>query len=246
MTESPIVCSSLRQSLAASTAIWVMPGLSRPKTTRRWRIDGPSAAFQALVGPLDQLGAALGEDLDGDVVGDEILLHQLADEVEVRLAGRREADLDLLEAHLHHGLEHPPLADGVHGLDQRLVAVPEVDGAPEGSLLDPPVRPRPVLEDEGQERAVLLERHLLGVRRLRGHGGFLPFTGKQKTPCREGRRLQASADIGAPALHKEESGGREETQHPVDREARSPIRQARPPHRWAGRSPSAWADVSSG
>ena len=36
---SGIVSSSLRQSLAALTAMSTMPGLSRPKTTRRWRIE---------------------------------------------------------------------------------------------------------------------------------------------------------------------------------------------------------------
>ena len=49
--------------------------------------DGPPAALQALVGPLDELGAALGKHLDGDVLGDEVLLDQLADEVEVGLRG---------------------------------------------------------------------------------------------------------------------------------------------------------------
>jgi len=54
-----------------------------------------------------------------------------------------------------------------------------------------------------------------------------PFKGKQKTPCQKGRRLQTSADIGALALHKQESGGRETRSHPADREAQRPIRQAR-------------------
>src|SRR5581483_7982080 len=84
----------------------------------------------------------------------------------------------------------------VHRLDQRLVAVPEVDGAPEGSLLDPLVRPAAVLEHEGQERAVLLERHLLGVGRLRGHGGsFRRFAANKKPPAGRaggGRRAPVS------------------------------------------------------
>jgi hypothetical protein len=61
--------------------------------------DRPRRALHALVGALDQLLAALHEHLDGDVVGDAVLLDQLAHEVEVGLAGRGEADLDLLEAH---------------------------------------------------------------------------------------------------------------------------------------------------
>ena len=65
--------------------------------------------------------------------GIEVLVDELADEVEVGLGGRREADLDLLEAHLHQDLEHPQLAGGVHRVDQSLVAVAEIDAAPAGA-----------------------------------------------------------------------------------------------------------------
>ena len=78
-----------------------------------------------------QLLAALHEHLDRDVVGDQVLLDELADEVEVGLAGGGEADLDLLEAHLHERVEHAPLAVRVHRVDQRLVAVAQVDRAPQ-------------------------------------------------------------------------------------------------------------------
>ena len=43
---------------------------------------------------------------------------------------RREADLDLLVAHLDEQLEHAQLALGVHRVDEGLVAVAQVDGAP--------------------------------------------------------------------------------------------------------------------
>ena len=85
--------------------------------------DGARRADQRLVGALDQLVPALREHLDGDVVGDEIFLDQLAHEIEVGLARGREPDLDLLEAHRHEGLEHATLADRVHRIDERLVAV---------------------------------------------------------------------------------------------------------------------------
>ena len=49
--------------------------------------DGPRGTLDALVGPLDQFRPALNEDLDGHVVGDQILFDQLADEVVVRLRG---------------------------------------------------------------------------------------------------------------------------------------------------------------
>src|SRR4030095_1614069 len=78
--------------------------------------DGAPGALQALVGPLDQLGTTLGQDLDGDIVRHEVFLDEDAYEVEVRLGGRGKAHLDLLEADGHEGLEHAPLALRVPGL----------------------------------------------------------------------------------------------------------------------------------
>ena len=62
--------------------------------------------------------------------GISVLFDEAAHEVEVGLAGRREADLDLLVAHAHEQVEHDALALGAHRVDERLVAVAQVDGAP--------------------------------------------------------------------------------------------------------------------
>src|SRR5438309_345246 len=64
---------------------------------------------QRLERALDQLGPRLREHLDDHVVGDQILLDDLAHEVEVRQRGRGKAHLDLLEAALDQEVEHPPL-----------------------------------------------------------------------------------------------------------------------------------------
>ena len=121
--------------------------------------DGVGGALQALVGALDELLTALHQHLDGDIVGHEVFLDQLAHEVEVGLRRRREADLDLLEAHLHERVEHAPLALGVHRVDERLVPVTKVDRAPQRRLHEPLVGPGAVGKDEGLERLVLGERH---------------------------------------------------------------------------------------
>ena len=132
--------------------------------------DRPRRTLQALVRALDQLLAALHQHLDRDVVGDQVLFDQLADEVEVGLAGRREADLDLLEAHLDQRVEHAPLALRVHRVDQGLIAVAQVDAAPQRCLVDDDVGPRAVVEHDRYVRLVLAERHLLRVCRLWWHG----------------------------------------------------------------------------
>src|SRR5699024_5412295 len=86
-----------------------------------------------------------------------------ADEVEVRRRGGGEADLDLLEAELHEQVEEAALAAAVHRVDERLVAVTQVGGAPDRRSGDDPARPGAVGQLDGLVRAVLLERH--------GHGG---------------------------------------------------------------------------
>src|SRR5690606_41770042 len=103
--------------------------------------DGPARALERLEGALDELVARLGEDLDGDVLRDQVLLDQQPAEIEVGLRGGRETDLDFLEADLAQGSEHPQLALGVHGLDQRLVAVTQVDAAPDRRVVDGVGRP---------------------------------------------------------------------------------------------------------
>ena len=87
----------------------------------------PSSADERAI---DQVLAALHQHDDRDVVGDQVVVDQRAHEVEVGLRRRREADLDLLEAHLDQQLEQAALAVAVHRVDQRLVAVAEVDGDP--------------------------------------------------------------------------------------------------------------------
>ena len=116
---------------------------------------------QTLVGALDELASALHEHLDPDVVGDEVLLDQESHEVVVGLGGGREADLDLLEAHRHQGLEHPELAGRVHRVDEGLVAVAKVHRAPDRGVVEHRGRPGPIRDVHRLIRAVLLEWHLL-------------------------------------------------------------------------------------
>ena len=118
--------------------------------------DRALAAVQRLEGAADERLAGLGEHLHGHVVRDAALLDQHADEVVVGLRGGREADLDLLVAHRHQQVEHPELALGVHGLDQRLVAVAQVHAAPDGRAGERAGGPAPVGKGDRREGRVLL------------------------------------------------------------------------------------------
>jgi hypothetical protein len=132
--------------------------------------DAPGAADR-LEAALDKLGARLRQDLDGDVIRDELLLDELADEVELGLRRRRESDLDLLEAHLHQEVEHAALALGPHRLHQRLIAVAQIDAAPDRRALDDPRRPLPVGQCDGSEGSVFVDGHAV-------HGTGLLANGK--------------------------------------------------------------------
>ena len=79
--------------------------------------DRRMGAVDRLEGAADQLVPGLREDLYHHVVGDQVLVDDLAAEVEVRFGGCWKSDLDLLEAHIDQKLEQPHLASAVHRLD---------------------------------------------------------------------------------------------------------------------------------
>ena len=81
-------------------------------------------------------------------------------------------DLDLLEADVDQRLEQRQLALGVHGVDQRLVAVAQVDAGPARGPRELAVGPGAVAQHERHVRAVLAERH---GRRVAGQGQATPL-----------------------------------------------------------------------
>ena len=171
--------------------------------------DRAPRAVDRLVGALDQLRPRLREHGDRDVVRNQVLLDERADEVEVGLRRRREADLDLLDPERDQQVEEAPLAAGVHRADEGLVAVPQVGRAPDRRLLEHDVGPGAVGQRDGLIGAVLVERHRLGCRTSGStppEGGLLPLgAGARVRVCRrshplagkeEGKREQAGAAGG--------------------------------------------------
>ena len=138
-----------------------------PSLQRRGRVvevdDRLLRPLDRLEGPLDLGVAGLGQHLDHDVVGHQVLFDQDADEVEVGLRGGREADLDLLVSHPHQQLEHAALAGGAHRVDEGLVAVAQVDGAPLRRARDGGRRPGAVGQVDRSEGAVARDGHRGGL-----------------------------------------------------------------------------------
>jgi hypothetical protein len=59
----------------------------------------------------------------------------------------------------HQHVEHAPFARGIHGLDERLIAVTQIHAAPGGRRGDDPIRPGPVTDIDGFEGLILGRRY---------------------------------------------------------------------------------------
>ena len=123
------------------------------------RVLGPANRF---VGAANEVLARLCQHLNRHVVGDKAFLDDCAHEVEVGLRRRREPHLDFLVAHRHEPVEHHTFALGAHRVNQGLIAVTQVHGAPAGCGRDAFGRPRAVGQVHGENlvvRAVTMHGH---------------------------------------------------------------------------------------
>ena len=135
--------------------------------------DRPAGAPDRREGFGDQLGARLRQHLNRHVLGDQVLLDDLPHEGEIGVRGRREPDLDLLEAEAQQEIEHAALLLGPHRFDERLIAVAQIDRAPHRCLVDDPRGPLAIGQVDGRERPVFVDRH-------DGHSGT-PGSGRRPT-----------------------------------------------------------------
>ncbi len=126
---------------------------------RRCRVikmnDRARRALQSLKSPMDQVFARLCQHLHGHIRRDAALLNQLAAKIEVGLRGGGKSDLDLFEAQPHQQIKHTVFPLRVHRLNQRLIAVTQVNAAPRRSLVDGLARPLAVVQPHSRSRRVL-------------------------------------------------------------------------------------------
>src|SRR5690606_37567466 len=94
-----------------------------------------------------------------------------------------------LEAHVEQQLEHARLAIVPHRVDQRLVAITQVDGAPDRRLFDDLARPGAVGNGDLRVRPILLGcvwHANFGGRGLCVHGYVSSRFTRRSTECVEG------------------------------------------------------------
>ena len=128
------------------------------------RRPGPT---QRLKGAPDKMLACLSQDLHRDVVRNQIFFNEGAQKVELGLRRTRETHFDVFEPDLDQLRKHALLAVDVHRLDQRLVAITQIDAAPQRRLGDHRIRPGAVGQFHRLEGAIFLRgvvEHHLGSR----------------------------------------------------------------------------------
>ena len=103
-----------------------------------------SSALQRFAAALNQFFPALAKDLDCDVGRNASLVDEAAAEVELDLGSGGESDFDLFKTDLCQQAEKTEFLMDVHRLSQGLIAVPEVDAAPDWGSFNYSVGPLPV------------------------------------------------------------------------------------------------------
>ena len=98
--------------------------------------DSVLCALESLESLCNDMLSCLSKYLNGNIVGDKVVLDQLAAELIFSLACCGEADLDLLEADPYKVLEEFKLFFQRHRNDKSLISVTEVNAAPNGSMVD--------------------------------------------------------------------------------------------------------------
>ena len=99
------------------------------------------AALNSFKCSLDQMLSALNQYLHLHIVRNQILFNQCSQKIIFNLRSCRETDFDFLESQFHKQIEKFNLLFNNHWLDQCLIAVSQIDTAPDRCLLDLFVRP---------------------------------------------------------------------------------------------------------
>ena len=153
--------------------------------------NGVLGTFDAFKRALDQIFAALHEDLDGHIIRNKILVDEVAAEIKIGLRGRWKADFNFLETDFEQGIPHPHLALMAHGLNERLIAIAQIHAAPNGGGRDLRIGPFAIRQMDRREGAVfvLWIDHHDGIL-LRGFASAFKFP---QGPRQKPRRLLRAA-----------------------------------------------------
>ena len=103
--------------------------------------DDILAALNSFKSSLDQMRSALGKHLNLNIIRDHVFIDKFSQKIIFDLGSRRKTYFDLLKAQLHKQIEEFHLLLNNHRLDKCLIAVAQVNTAPDRRLLYLFVRP---------------------------------------------------------------------------------------------------------
>ena len=98
-------------------------------------------SLDCLKGTVDQMLSALGQNLNLYIIRNHVFSYQLAQKIVLNLGSCREANLDLFKSKFYQEVEHLDLLLYDHRLNQCLVAVAQVNTAPDRRFLNLFIRP---------------------------------------------------------------------------------------------------------
>ena len=116
-----------------------------------------ASTFQGFAAAFHQFFPTLAKDLDRHVRWNPPLINEATAEIELDLGSRRESDFDLFETDLRQHLKEAEFFRDIHRLSQGLIAVPEVDTAPDGRSFDHAVGPLSIGEKDWLKRTIFCQ-----------------------------------------------------------------------------------------
>ena len=108
----------------------------------------PWRAGQTLVCSFKKFATTLHKNLNRHIIRNQILLDQQSHEIKIGLTRGWKTNFDLFESHFDERLEHAQLALWVHWIDQRLIAIAQINRAPQRRFVDDAIWPGAVGEHE--------------------------------------------------------------------------------------------------
>ena len=114
--------------------------------------------FERFEGASNQGLPGLREDLNRHIVWHQSVINEAAQKIKLYLRRRRKTDFNLLETNLYQRLKHFDLARNVHGLNQGLVSVAQVNTAPYRRAGQNSIGPGAVCKPYGGKGAVFVRR----------------------------------------------------------------------------------------
>ena len=98
--------------------------------------DGIFGPLQAFNRTINQMLSCLRQHLDCYIVRNMAPINKFAKEIKISVRGRGKPHLNFFEAHFNKHFEHTHFTHGIHRLNQRLIAITQINRTPGWCFID--------------------------------------------------------------------------------------------------------------